>query len=596
MEKKVEDQIDQLSKPKRSSDTNQNCSFIVNTIISANLDKESESESSDDDLDSESFDFDFEAKNVEQYPFRADDSGDIIIPLNLNISQNQNESKIILPFLNKLESTGLEIDSRENISDLISCFIFLNRPLSLSSRKNNILIKEFSANTQLSGIKHKVIAGFWSIIWKDKYDNIVDYSRVRKFYKKYKKVNAEEAKRFRELNEELNQNIQVPYQVLREFAKNDNFTSDFIREAKKKSQHVYLSFVDGDTLSFNGIYSSYLRLYNNFNTKPTVMSTGYEYSSKLQSDRPFIEASKLDRTIRIGIAEIFPEGVYYPEPNFYSKRGKKLESAVILGNLLKNRGDKLWIFANANPVLIEIPQRVRFIKNHKTIKIEFSSEFQNGELPTREDFIRFNQISQSSTDVLTIAKNLYINRAFDLDKPNHFNSVLTRLLDPYEHPSSRQLRMFLNNEDIFNKIEQIITKVRAIKSNYQTRYTNNLDRLKDYLGSECASYNDDNDGDVFLQAIGNYKTIVDDIINEKVSIDKIYEAYILEQYDLIQILEKYIENPLHLLFMSMYNPNIEISDYEKNPEIYRFGLENYVDDVDYVFDEYIYDNYQNEDE
>ncbi|CAF0994568.1 unnamed protein product [Brachionus calyciflorus] len=592
--------IDELSKTNRTLNANQNCFFVTNTIMYANVDDESESDSSDESLDSDLENFDFDFENVEQHPFRAEKSGsDVIDPSKLYyFSQTQNESKMILPFLNKLESTGLENNSNEKISDLISSVIFLNRPLSLSSRKNKILIKEFTRKSEASKIKHKIIAGFWSIIWKDKNKDEVDYSRVRKFYKRYKKCFPEKAKKFRELNEESNQNIQVPYQVLREFAKNHDSTKEFIRDAKEKSKHVYLSFVDGDTVSFNGIYSSYLGLYRNSNTIiPTVMSTGYEYSSEVQSDRPFIEASKLDRIIRTGIAEIFPQGVYYPEPNFCilvlddkncieesfidkKRDDNRLESAIILGNLLRKRGDKLWIFASENPVLIEIPERVRLIKNHKKIKIEFSSEFQK-------------LIRQSSTDGLTIAKNLYINRGISLVDPNSFNREFNDLLNsvrPIYDKEYDDLRVLLKyDEDIFNKIKQIITKVKAIKSNYKIRYTR-LDELEDYLESHKDPYDRG-----FLETIAKYDNVVDDIINGKIFINEIQNACEVYGHSLKQVLEKTNENSLHLKFMSE-NPTDVIYENLHDKVICKFGHDNYAKyiDYDYVFIENIIDNYEND--
>ncbi|CAF0848634.1 unnamed protein product [Brachionus calyciflorus] len=99
----------------------------------------------------------------------------------------------------------------------------------------------------------------------------------------------------------------------------------------------------------------------------------------------------------------------------------------------------------------------------------------------------------------------------------------------------------------------------------------NLDRLRNYLESvniEPEWYDVD-----FLNALSNYDTILDDIINGEVSIISFEETFNFGEYDIDQILVMYTENPLHLLFMSSDDPNEIILENFNNPKIVHFALE-----------------------
>jgi len=140
---------------------------------------------------------------------------------------------------------------------------------------------------------------------------------VRLFYKKLKKFNPAIADKFRNTSE---RNVNVPYRQLREYAKNHVNTKELIMNAHQDENVLYMSFIDGDTISFNGIYSAYLRIYDSYlrkqNIPPTVISTGYEYSEERKDcDYPFVIASQIDRLVRVETAKYIPLRVYYPEPN-----------------------------------------------------------------------------------------------------------------------------------------------------------------------------------------------------------------------------------------------------------------------------------------
>jgi hypothetical protein len=71
----------------------------------------------------------------------------------------------------------------------------------------------------------------------------------------------------------------VPYQNLRESLKNHENTKELIKKAQKSNLYVYISFIDSDTINFNGIYSSYLEnYYYGNNTAYDIFQRGYIFS------------------------------------------------------------------------------------------------------------------------------------------------------------------------------------------------------------------------------------------------------------------------------------------------------------------------------
>lgn len=141
-----------------------------------------------------------------------------------------------------------------------------------------------------------------------------------------------------------------PYQSIREHLKDDAATTKLVEELREKDPHclVYFSFVDSNTIKFNSIYSEYLQIVREELRKdsipPTVMSTGYEFDSSSE----YHSVSRLDRFIRVVMAEQQPLLVYYPEPNFcvlvpdkhntikesfIDKKRKKMESDVLISQV-----------------------------------------------------------------------------------------------------------------------------------------------------------------------------------------------------------------------------------------------------------------------
>lgn len=375
----------------------------------------------------------------------------------LNIQQNDTlPSTVVQPFLDKLEFQGFEKADQHKLDSTVSVSIGLNRPNSLSTRKNNVLKNELNSKLE-SNISVKKFGFYWEHNWYDPQGRYVNYETVRKFYKQLKRydkdIGTQKAEEFRENNEKLfdyqtKEGTAVPYQALREYVKNHPSTTSLVQKLKTQSpsSDIYFSFIDSDTANFNGIYSAYMRIHKNYTTEckkiPTVMSTGYEFRGEGAS-YPYQVGSQLDRAIRIETAKYIPLGVYYPEPNFcvlllsnpvlvraginlqliplylpesfistdsdLKKKGNA-ESVALLRQV-KNRQDATFIFSDDNPLITEIPARTKQTKQ-KSNKV-FSLQFINKGKPTGDDIaaLKFNQ---SHFDEENWVNNLYMNRSFDL--------------------------------------------------------------------------------------------------------------------------------------------------------------------------------------
>ncbi|XP_027014137.1 uncharacterized protein LOC113650177 [Tachysurus fulvidraco] len=170
----------------------------------------------------------------------------------------------------------------------------------------------------------------------------------------------------------------VPYQDIREYLKNHDETKKLVKELRDKDPNclVYFSFVDSDTVNFNSIYSEYIQIVQDELRKdsvpPTVMSTGYE----VNRDSEHHIATWLDRMTRVAVAEVNPLLAYYPEPNFCvlvkqgcdtitesfikpkrNKNQRNMESAVLIKQIRKERGEIKAVFSDRQPIHILVPER-----------------------------------------------------------------------------------------------------------------------------------------------------------------------------------------------------------------------------------------------
>ncbi len=436
-------------------------------------------------------------------------------------------STTVKPFLKELYKSGFESGSTSLIEDTVSASLLLNRPLSLSTRKNNLLTKELQAKTE-SPIIHNKFSVFWRFDWYDTNNKVVEYKTVRTFYKKLKRYDAEnstsKAEDFRSYCES---GIAVPYQGLRELAKNHEKTKELVREARIDSpgSDVYLSIVDGDTVSFNGIYSAYLRIYGKADVVPTIMSTCYEFTQEKAADLPFVEGSKLCKKIRVATAKFVKLGIYITEPNvcilipserdtlaesFIDSTLKlgNAESAALMKNLIKSRGiDNLEVvISNDNPLLTAIPPRVRKTKSGKT-QIKFSKEFESGLGPTEKDLVSFKQMSQSHVHEGVWLDNLYINRAFEISGNHYrFKGLLTRYLDESRGLTTsekKELFEMVSKEDLARIKSAYLEKEKAIQI-YKNENLRNADQqeLIDFITAQGEYDIEDFDAE-FLQILAN---------------------------------------------------------------------------------------------
>ncbi len=433
------------------------------------------------------------------------------------------------------------------------------------------MLKKELASTINSTIDHKIYAKYWFFQWFNTLTNEkVDFSEVRKFYKKLKKIDPEKAATFRIKNEDENNYIKVPYQNLRESLKNHENTKELIKKAQKSNLYVYISFIDSDTINFNGIYSSYLKNYDYDNKIATVMSTGYGFEKEKEDDSPYIEACKRDRNIRITIARKFPQGVYYPEPNlcilvlkdkvtieesFIDKKrgdGYYYESPILLTNLFKQRdkNEQKWLFLDENPLITKIPDRIR--------KIKFSEEFSKGHQPYEDDIKKMQLISQSTEGILNFAKGLYCNRGFSLKdetKIYEFNQCVSQILSLSNESNQTAIDKLkdLISHNQFSSVKYAILEAKFIKELYLE-----LNKSNEYDSS-------------IISILLKFQ------VDTKDSLEEIYSKIQCAQendYVLSLILNRYEEDPIHLEFMTRDVNEVLI----ENPEYYAMARDHYNDD------------------
>ncbi|MDF2966084.1 MAG: hypothetical protein K0Q51_1472 [Rickettsiaceae bacterium] len=484
--------------------THSNIKFVASTIIYA--DGQESDESSDEEYnDSDQQLFDFELEDPKKFPYKPYTVkinkepitvGYVKEPLNLILPNETilpHQSTVVQPLLDNLTKTGLERTTNEHIEDLVSISIALNRPLSLSTRKNNVLKKEVNAQVT-SKIDNSRLGVFWEFKWVNIKGKKVSYDEVRTFYKKLKKYDAAKAKIFRESCEK---DIAVPYQELRELIKNHENTLNLIKYARTNNPNVslYLSIIDGDTKSFNGIYSAYMRIIDKSKILPTIMSTGYEFTEERAGDYPFVEGSRLDRLIRVATAANMQWSVYYPEPNFCilvppnqstvkasfidkSIKLKNAESVALIRNLLKTEGagEFTAVFINDNPLLTSIPYRVRFIKSKKYL-IKFSEGFKSGLGPTEKDLLLFKQMSQSHCHESVWLDNLYINKGLILKGDHYsFKKLITRYIksnytisEEYTQADHNTLISLITKDDLV-RIQKAHQARELVIKQYETKH------------------------------------------------------------------------------------------------------------------------------
>lgn len=473
--------------------SNNNLKFLINTIAYVPSDNTHSSDSSDGEdysLDKKLFN-EIDLKDKDTFPYKtfkkitkakniktkevklteSEELGSLnnVQDENVIINKSSKLSRVAEPLLQKLEQNAFDLNEKDKLQT-IKVSIGFNRPKSLSNRLNKILTDELECKSS-SKINHEKFGFFWHYNWYDKKGKSVDYTIVQKFYRQFKTIDKKKAQEFRKINEKTaglkiiestdkaikQKGTLIPYQELREYVKNHNKTQELVKafkdQDKEKNDIIYFSFIDADTISFNGIYSAYLRIHNKYfkenNVSPTVMSTGYEFDGK-GKNYPFKIGSQIDREIRIATAKHIPLGVYYPEPNFCvllppstltlpeSFIDKKIKpkgtsESVALLRKVKLRENAIFTFSEDKPVITDIPLRAKYTKKTKD-KIKFSEDFTKGGLPTKEDVKGLRQMSQSHFFEGIWLDNLYINKGIVIYSNYYkFKGLITTFLKNIEN-------------------------------------------------------------------------------------------------------------------------------------------------------------------
>lgn len=408
--------------------------FIVN--ITAYVPSDTDTSCSEESDEREDFEFDEEEFDTPPFEIRRDQRGtlesELVITPGEDIGQYQ--TKVVKPLLTMLEKEGFadEKDNRENKAKKhLSVSFGLNRPKSLSTGKNKVLMRELVAEVQ-TGIQHTRFGLFWQLPWMRRSNISMEtrgkgrptYEEVRSYYRQLKKKNPEAARKFRRSEENEVRNGMVPYRDLREITKNHPHTRMLVIDMRQRNPgaDTYMSFVDSDVLHFKtdkkGLFQGYTDLYYQFKA-PEVMSTGYEYFSE---HLPMLQlACLLDRRVREATALYIPFGVYYPEPNFIVKiiesddtvkesffkltsTGKiskenytsPQESPKLLKKVSKRPNINLphfSLFSSQNPIQIVAPDRAEH--NGSGGKLQFNA-IEKGS----------KYISWSKSDIVNITRNI----------------------------------------------------------------------------------------------------------------------------------------------------------------------------------------------
>jgi hypothetical protein len=497
-------------------------------------------------------------------------------------------SHVVQPLLKKLTDHGTEPGDCE-IKNIVSVSFGLNRMLSLSTRKNNVLKRELGSEVN-SEIRYEKFGFFWECQWVNSKEERVSHAEVRSFYKKLKNVNPKLAEEFRESNE---RDIPVPYQEIRERLKNHSHTKKLIQEFREEHSTLplYLSFIDSDTLDFNGVYSAYMRIVRAHPIPPTVMSTGYEFFTKdYNFAYPLKIASQLDMLCRAITARHIPFGIYYPEPNMcvlipdnqdsvvesfidsHQKNGK-FESPILLRQILEKRTGVIFIFSDRAPVVIASPKRAS--------NIIFSKAFKMGYPPNEDDISKLKKVCQSHFDGLELAKALYYNRGFKVNTTKRgdigaFNKMVVKLRDnPTDPEGYIGLKNFIN-EEILMKIEALTKDLKVVEELLSQQ--EGLQVIREILESRKIGEMLREEQISYSEVLALYKLSLTDKQSYSFDdlIDDIENARYLHGLEIAELIELYKKSPMHLKCLA--GDPVEIAQ-ELAPEVDEIVLE-YIEEGD----------------
>lgn len=362
-------------------------SFVVNAPVYVSADEESDE--TDTEID-ETTKFAQEDFNNPPFFIHPEKRGSVAILIEPSQVQINASSSLINSLCNKLEQQGFRNpNAQQQASDYVVANFGLNRPRSLSTRKNNLLIKECN-NKVTTLIQCRVFGMLWDLPWMRRMANgslkPSSYAEVKSFYQQLKKKDLQKARKFRrdlENNRALALRRLVPYRALRENVKNHAMTRGLVQLSRDKhpGSHIYLFFCDADTINFNGCFTTYTRLAQEHAIEPiTAMTSGYMFANNGEQDPMIMLANELDMCVRDATARIVPRGVYYPEPSLcilvangkdtveehFEKGGEcdytsPQESPIILEQVAR-RASTAFVFRFEDSLVTAIPHRATTYK------------------------------------------------------------------------------------------------------------------------------------------------------------------------------------------------------------------------------------------
>ncbi len=376
--------------------------FVAN--IPAYVPSDSEGET---DSEEEKAEYEFSEQEFINPPFKIDyeKRGKCLPPLanpkESKVKHSHTKPGVVESLTQKLAREAFIENQDQSRLKHLAVVIGLNRPRSLSARKNRVLETELDKPVD-SKLTVKWFAMFWDFPWertdKTKYKSRINpptYEEVANFYKQLKRKNPKKARQFRresENNPGHSRRRMVPYRSIRELIKNHPLTKDLTNlfRINNALSNVYLFFCDADTILFNGCFSVYTQMAQQAKKPIHVMTSGYLFDSENKMIRL---ACELDMNVREATAKYFPQGVYYPEPSFCililpgngsilesfedgkSDYESPQESPIILKQVSAFRQNASFTFVFQNPLHTKTPERATTNKAKTKKPLIFSAIF-----------------------------------------------------------------------------------------------------------------------------------------------------------------------------------------------------------------------------
>lgn len=216
--------------------------FVVNCIYYASSDAEtgSDKDGQGSPLASDDGTFSMQDFNSDNYPFKFGNRNKGSAPKVVSDDDNEEVEKTrtgLDVFMKKLSVEAFKDEGDKRLST-VSASILLNRPYSLSQRKNNFLHKYRAPAFREDEIKidcktESILWSHGSWVEKNKDKNVVSHKQVRSFYRQLKKRDAKAARKFRKDNEDKTQaDIIKIYNTLKDQSTKDK--KQFLEENKGK--------------------------------------------------------------------------------------------------------------------------------------------------------------------------------------------------------------------------------------------------------------------------------------------------------------------------------------------------------------------------